>query len=1503
MTGLTNMGLMRRLWLVVFAILLPLAAMAQTAAEISQQESDDRGFLTRMLERNLSGAGRDVVIDGFQGALSSRATFRRISIADADGVWLTLNDGAIQWNRSALLRGRIEIAELSAREILLPRLPVGEERAPTAEAREFEFALPELPVALNITQIRADRVELGEPVIGLAAAISMAGGMSLAGGEGQAKLAIQRLDGPRGTFNLDTGFSNTSQILRVNLTLDEAADGLLANLIDLYDKPSVVAEITGEGQIKDFGVDIKLATDGLPRVTGRVSAAGGPDQAGNPGTNFALQLGGDVAALLAPQNRSFFGNQVQLRAEGWRGDDGRLLIPTLDLATDALSLDGSLAVNAQGAPQNAELLITLGSDAGATQVPVPLPFAGPDSTVESGRLELQYDAAEGQGWTLNGRVGALDLGDVLLGDVRLDGSGAVVLDGGSLQSVNGAIRFGSRQMVFADAGLAQAIGPDITGSTDFDFTPGNAVRMTGLTVNGADYGLQGLLQLSGLSTGFVLSGNMQARYDDLGRISTLADRDLSGRADASVVGYFNFLGRDFAITSTVAGTDISVGQPQIDRLLAGRSTIDLRARRDRTGIRLTDLSVNAQRLTAQAQGYVNSLSSDVTATISMPSLQDADPAFSGALKAEAKLSGASGARQLTVSGEAEDLRIGIESLDNALDGQTTLTVLAAERPEGYEVEVFRIANPQVRAEGRGSFAEGALDASVDLAVPDLSAIRDGWTGGFDAMARLTERNGARFVDLTGSGQNLSFGVQNADAALTGTTRLRVQAEERDGTVTLRDVELVNDQLNATAQGVYGPGVTDVSADVRVASLTPFGPGWRGALNLTGSFREAGDGIRRLDVSGTGRDLAFGQAQVDGALAGETRLAVTGTERNGVFTIGRAQIENPRLNATATGTVGGDQTDVTAQVNAQDLRFLGNGISGALNATARVIQQGNARRITANGTGIGLSVGQPRVDPLLRGQTRFDIAATQAPAGISVQRLDVQNPQLRVQASGDTASGMTVAARLADLGLVQPEFPGPVQVDGTLREQGPNFVLDLGATAPGRTQLRAAGSVARDFSAMNLAITGSSDASVANTFIRTRSIEGPLSLNLTVNGPPALQSVSGRVQLTNGQVTDPGVGVRLEGVNATADLAGGRILLDAGANVSAGGRVQVSGPIDLTGGTLDLAILLDRVIARDPNLYQTEISGTLRMSGRNADGPLLSGTINLGETEIRIPSTGLGGARAIPDINHVGDTRPVRSTRAKAGLEPYPSAASREAGLAGPPSTPPSAPPRLDLVINAPNQVFIRGRGVDAELGGSLRVQGTTRNAIPIGFLELIRGRVDLLGRRFTLTEGLVELQGSMIPVIRLVAETERDSITTRIIIDGEVRDPDITFESSPELPEEEVLSQLLFGRGLDNISPLQAAQLANAIAVLAGRGGEGIIGNLRNQVGLDDLDLATDDDGNVQVRAGKYLSDNVYTDVAVGADGKSTLNLNLDVTNSLTARGSVGTEGDSTLGLYFERDY
>ena len=97
------------------------------------------------------------------------------------------------------------------------------------------------------------------------------------------------------------------------------------------------------------------------------------------------------------------------------------------------------------------------------------------------------------------------------------------------------------------------------------------------------------------------------------------------------------------------------------------------------------------------------------------------------------------------------------------------------------------------------------------------------------------------------------------------------------------------------------------------------------------------------------------------------------------------------------------------------------------------------------------------------------------------------------------------------------------------------------------------------------------------------------------------------------------------------------------------------------------------------------------------------------------------------------------------------------------------------------------------------------------------------------------------------------------------RRPTVTFSSVPELPEDEVLAQLIFGVDLDSITPFQAVQLASGVATLAGRGG-GLIDSLRGDAGLADLDITTDDAGNAALRLGQYISENVYTDVIVSTE-------------------------------------
>ena len=60
--------------------------------------------------------------------------------------------------------------------------------------------------------------------------------------------------------------------------------------------------------------------------------------------------------------------------------------------------------------------------------------------------------------------------------------------------------------------------------------------------------------------------------------------------------------------------------------------------------------------------------------------------------------------------------------------------------------------------------------------------------------------------------------------------------------------------------------------------------------------------------------------------------------------------------------------------------------------------------------------------------------------------------------------------------------------------------------------------------------------------------------------------------------------------------------------------------------------------------------------------------------------------------------------------------------------------------------------------------------------------------------------------------------------------------------------------------------------------------------------------GNTALRIGKYLGDNLYTDVTISS-GTTEVNLNLDLTEDLTVKGSVSSDGETGLGIFFERDY
>lgn len=1269
--------------LVLALCTLPFAAHAQ---------QDDRDWLTALLEDNLSGAGRKVTINGFAGALSSEATIDKLTIADDTGIWLTLDNVVLNWSRTALLTGSLSVDRLTASEIVLDRLPVApaNESLPAPEATPF--ALPDLPVSVEIGTLGADRIVLGPTVLGQPVEATLTASASLSGGEGKANLTLKRIDdGPEGNVVLTASYANESKVLALDLVAQEAAGGIAATLMGLPGNPAIELTVKGEGPLSDYAADIQLASGGAERLAGKITVGDTPEG----DLRFAADLGGDPAPMFLPEYAGFFGNDVKLVASGTKLTDGRLIVDDFTLQTQALDLRGDLALAADGLPQRFALKGTLGKD--GTPVLLPLTTDLPTSVTHAD-IVLGFDAAEAETWSADIAMTGFDRADLKLREAKIKGSGVINRADGK-PAVSGAFDFAADGIAPTDPALAQALGTGIRGMVGFRWREGyDALQLTELALNGADYSLDGTVNLSGLDNALTLTGQGALRADDLSRFAALADRPLAGRADMRLGGSYSLLGGMFDVTGQINGHALRTGIPEADNLLSGSSTIDISAIRDETGLRLRQLDLAAASLRAMVSGQLASSGSD-------------------------------------------------------------------------------------------------LSAEVDFG--DISVLGGPYRGALAGRAHFTGTPEAGTVTFDGTGTGLKVGIAEADALLRGASTISAEAGIAGETVDLRKLEVRAATLAASARGKLALAGSDVSADLKFSDLSALGGSYRGALDASATFTgtpEAG----KLTAKASGRNLGIGQAETDRLLAGETRLSADLALAGGRIKVNSATLDNPQLRVVTDGSI----SDATRQIN--------------------------------------------------------------------------------------------LTADLMNLATLLPEFPGRLSVRGQVVDDGTTYRLDLTGQGPGGIDSKVQGTISLDFRTANLSAVGAAQAALANAFIDPRTVSGSIRYDLALRGPLQPASLSGRISLSDIRVSDPSLPTALTGFNGAINLAGGRAALDLTGSVTTGGTIRLGGGLGLVAPyNADLAVQLQQLILKDPQLFTTRVNGNVTMKGPLTGGAVIAGNIDLSETELVVPSTGLGSAGGLEGLRHVAEPADVHATRARAGLL---ETVSNAAGGSGRPYS-------LDLRISAPHRLFIRGRGLDAELGGELRLQGTTANVVPSGSFNLVRGRLDILGKRLTLSEALLQLQGDFDPFISILASNDDGEIVSSVKIEGQATDPKITFVSQPELPQEEVLSHLLFGRDLSSLSAFQAAQLASAVATLAGKGGDGIIGKLRKGFGLDDLDVSTDAQGDTTLKAGKYISSKAYTEIEVDQNGQAKINLNLDLSKTVTLRGSVGGEGETSIGIFKEKDY
>lgn len=1416
-----------RFLIICMLCLVPFAAVAQS------QEEEDKGYLTGLIEDNLSGVSREVTILGFQGALSSEATIDVLTIADAEGVWLTVEDIVLNWNRSALLRGAIDVRELSAARIILSRPPLSEDTGPSPEAQPF--SLPELPVSVSLGQLRIDRVELGDAFLGEPIAVTLDGSAQLRDGEGTVNLIAERLGEKTGVFEVSGSFANQTRVLDLLLNLEEGPDGIAARLLDLPGRPAVSLRVAGAGPLADYEATLALATDGQDRLAGTFGLT-----SADGGQQIALDLGGDISPLFAPEYQGFFGTDANLVARVVQTADGRVDIPLLALDAGRVALDGAIAVGSDGWP---DLVNLTGGITPLGNAPVLLPLSGPKTFVDGMNLSISYDADVSEDWRADITVDGLERPGLGIAELRLAGGGVLRSGAGAQESlITANLQYGASGLQLTEAGASEAFGDEIGGEFSATRAGAGATEISRFTLSGAGLEARAEATIDGFEAGFRTNANLNAEIAGLGRFSTLIGQQLGGAAEVAVQADLTPLDGLFDIALSGQTNDLSVGVAEVDRVLAGRGTIAATAVRDTDGTRLENLRVQTDAASLQASADFTSEGTVARLNASLNDVATVLPDVSG---------------PAAVSGDVTQRTDG--AIVFALDG-TGPAVSFETSGTVNPAETGQTVNAALSADVRDLSRYAALAGQPLAGAVNLEA------------NGVLLSDGMRFdLNLSGETQDLATGIARLDPLLDG-TGIFTTSVSRVGETRFNLADLL---VQTPAMSLRGDA--DISLDgsntadllFRLNDAALLDPSLNGPITVGLDAVPVADNATDVDlrVLGPGTDISLD-----------------------------ARIASPENDREVTG-------DLAAQVEslATYATLIGQPVAGSIDLTASgsVLPDLSRFDTRVNLTSEDLAIGNPTLDPLLAGTGRINATIGFADEVLAVRTLEVSTREVSIVAALNGASGFGQGrfnASLRDVGVLTDQISGPVRARGaaSLDEDG-NWGIDATGTGPGGLAAQIVGEVSRDGN-LALDVDGSAPLALANAALDPRRLSGLANFNLNVNGPPAVSSLSGQVTFSNGRLAAPTLGEALTDLGGQVRLSNGNAQIDLTTRVESGGSISINGPIALTGANqADITVALNDVVLRDPELYSSRIAGTINLNGPLQGGARISGRLALGQTDVQVPSSSISTLGELPDVTHIGETAAVRQTLARAGvLGGNGSDADRDGGGRAFP---------LDIVINAPSRIFIRGRGLDAELGGSLTIGGTTANVIPVGRFELVRGRIDILQQRFELDEGTATLQGDFEPLIRLVATTETDNGTViSIVVEGPAGEPEVSFNSVPELPQDEVLSQLIFGRDLQSISPLQAVQLASAVSTLAGRGG-GALDRLRANIGLDDFDVTTDEQGNAAVRAGAYLSENVYTDVTVTSVGETEINLNLDITREITAKGSVDQDGETSVGVFFERDY
>ncbi|MBP0578453.1 translocation/assembly module TamB domain-containing protein [Labrys sp. LIt4] len=1422
----------------IVAVPLGLRALAPARAD----DASDKSWFITYVEDTISTPDQKISLGQIDGALSSDVRISSITIADRQGVWLTIKDAHLVWSRLALMSKKLDVDLLEAGSIEITRKPNPPQGVQPA-ASDGGFSLPELPVSVKLGKLAVPVVKLSAALAGEDTVFDVGGNALLADGKLHSELLIKRTQPAGGDLTFTADFDNATKQLGLNLSLQEPHGGFLSSMLKVPGQPPLGFTVVGSGPLDNFAADIALSADGNKLFGGKATLAQGAN-----GVTFKADLGGNLERLVDPAYADFVRGQSALSIEGGQAAGGGYELEHATVKSGVLDLALSGALSPDAFPTRLKLDGKFGAEDGHD---ILLP--GGNARIKGMTLAAQFGDG---GWTANFDLQKLAAGTVAAESATIKAGGdAQNLADPQKRSLTFKVDGRGDKLSSSDAGLAKALGSSLGLTAAGKWQAGQPVVVDGvrLAANAFQAGFTGVV-------GSKMSGIYSLATPDISVFSGLAGRELRGKADLTAKGDVALAGGGLALTFEGKASDIVLGDPRLDAVLKGATDLRGGVRRDTAGLHFDKVTLGNPQFNASADGLYGAKAIDFKAAASLSDIKLVTDRASGAVEVTASLKGSAEKPDVVADLTAPRLMLqgkpftdgkanftgsvagpavnGVFSLAGLLDRMPVKAgATIATLPDGtHQINGLHVGAGAAQLAGDLAVApSGRASGRLNAAIPDMAAI---------APLLLVKASGSLTADIglsvDGTKQNAAIKAQakalkveansigSATIDLTGRDLTGVPALE--GTLNAANVQagsFILSQLQATAKS-EGENATAF----QLQGTMP-----KGKLALAGAVKPAGDGLDarldKLDVSQQG-------------ISASLQSPVTIASRKSGVTIPKAVL---RIGQGGVVSVDGKVGETLAMnivvgqlpLSLANIASPGLGATGTLSANVKLSGKpaDPAAEFDVKGSGLSVAAAKGFGIPALQ------LAANGRYAGKAVT---IGNASLT------GAGGLSVTAR------------------GHVPLQGSGLSVDVQASAP---------------------------LALANGALRDRGgrATGTLTLNAKAGGSISAPAVSGQAVIAGGTVTDPETGMKLTGIGSTIRFDRDRATIaQFTATTQGGGTIGVTGSVGLKPDfAADLKITARNAKLTDGNLATAIVSSDITVRGPLMARPVIGGRIDIQRAEITIPERFAANA-AMLGVRHLKPPREVTQTLAKA----------KETAAAGKPRKGKAASgPNvvLDLTIDAPARIFVRGRGIDAELGGQMALKGSVAAISPVGFLEMRRGSLDVIGQHIVFDSGKVTLVGDLDPNIDFVASTRSSAITVTVRVTGRASDPQIVLSSVPQLPQDEVMARFLFGRSIQDLSPLQLAQLATAVAQLAGGpSGPGLLDSIRKSTGLDNLGVVTDSSGNAAVQAGTYIGDKIYLGVTSGVGGQTDATINLDVTRNLKLRGQAGTEG-SKGGIYYEREY